>query len=1198
MIVPFVERRAPSAVTVATAFVVLLVSAGLAGASGPDGQVRGYVTDSVTSAPIPGATVRIAAPDLPWSFEATTDGAGHFAIAAPSHQYDLTAWGPAHVSHTTTVAVGSGRTSWANLTLVAAGVRSGRILGYARDSVSGVPVTTGRLVAARPWYYGDTYRNSSAFDAFGYFEMALVSTWYDLTTEGVTGYDSYIDYSVSISNGEVLWYNFTLDPNPVNAWINGTVRDATTSDPVPGARVTARVDGVDFPAVLSGPAGAYSILVQTGNAELSADATGYAPGTTSRYVWGPGTNYVDISILPLDHAVRGYVWDGVTRGPLPGTRVTVSPLWSDGFYDEAETDASGYFEVAIPEDDFVVGAQRAGYTSWSTYIFYFTSPVVWANATLWPIASTVQGYLVDGTNGSRVPGLFVNAVDGRTSYVASDTADAGGFFTLTLPPSPAVQLIVYGQGIYTGNIAYVETQPYATTWVNITLPRANAQVRATVTNETSSLPIPGATVGASWWYGSTAATADGSGVALLDVPAGVPAYLSAGATGYQSWAGSLDPVPGQNPVSIPLRPDLPLDVLVRGYVNDTAGAPLWSVRVRAIGFSTSEPYDYTDSSGYYELWIAAAPQTIRAADTGYGAAEAAVSPAPGATVWVNLTMPPDTSAPWIRTFTANPSGGVSEANPAALVAQIEDAGLESAYLGALKLHSAAAGVGTYVLLERFPTAEVSISRPSPGNYTVTSSWDTRSPLAQLSDGTTTVRWPLAGTSGPFLGVVTGYWDNATLPSPVGANAVFDTRDGRLLYVYTGTDFVSPRDQPASTFAPYTWGLLVDLGSESVIGGSLVTSAALSVGSLDLTLFPSVPAGEYGVLLEAWDAAGGYANDVVLLQTGGDTVPPVAVAGPDFAVDEDATVTFDGSASTDNLGIASHTWTFTDGSPQTLTGAVATYVFATPGTYVVTLTVRDADGNADTDTLTVTVRDVTAPTVSIVSPSEGAIVSGSVPVTASASDNVGVVRVEFFLDGAGVGQDTSPPYEVTLPPSGLGLGDHAIVATAHDAAGNSASASRNVTVTGEDVMPPAVSITSPSEGATVSGTVVVTATATDNIGVVRVEFYLDGTGVGQDASAPYQITLPPAGLGVGDHEIEVIAYDAAGNSASDSVNVTVTQSPGGGPGAGDLTLVIVGAGVGAAIAAAAVALVLMRRRRRQASQASAPEDDPAIPPGTG
>src|SRR5438445_13324019 len=105
----------------------------------------------------------------------------------------------------------------------------------------------------------------------------------------------------------------------------------------------------------------------------------------------------------------------------------------------------------------------------------------------------------------------------------------------------------------------------------------------------------------------------------------------------------------------------------------------------------------------------------------------------------------------------------------------------------------------------------------------------------------------------------------------------------------------------------------------------------------------------------------------------DRVPPVANAGPDLVVNEDTNASFDGSRSTDNVGIASYTWSFMDGSMQTLSGITASYVFATPGTYVVTLTLLDADGHVGPHSLAVTVRDVTAPTITVASPSEGASV---------------------------------------------------------------------------------------------------------------------------------------------------------------------------------------------------------------------------------
>jgi hypothetical protein len=60
---------------------------------------------------------------------------------------------------------------------------------------------------------------------------------------------------------------------------------------------------------------------------------------------------------------------------------------------------------------------------------------------------------------------------------------------------------------------------------------------------------------------------------------------------------------------------------------------------------------------------------------------------------------------------------------------------------------------------------------------------------------------------------------------------------------------------------------------------------------------------------------------------------------------------------------------------------------------------------------------------------------------------------------------------------------------------------NVVAPPPDVTPPTVSITSPAAG-NVSGTVTIAANAADNVGVSRVEFYVNGTLVGTDNAAPY------------------------------------------------------------------------------------------------
>lgn len=117
---------------------------------------------------------------------------------------------------------------------------------------------------------------------------------------------------------------------------------------------------------------------------------------------------------------------------------------------------------------------------------------------------------------------------------------------------------------------------------------------------------------------------------------------------------------------------------------------------------------------------------------------------------------------------------------------------------------------------------------------------------------------------------------------------------------------------------------------------------------------------YVVTLTVSDAEGETATDTVTITVSEPApvanVAPVADAGDDQTVTEGATVTFDGTGSTDSDGtIASYWWTFTyDGTAQNLSGSAPTFDFEVAGTYTVTLTVTDDDGSTSTDTVTITV----------------------------------------------------------------------------------------------------------------------------------------------------------------------------------------------------------------------------------------------------
>lgn len=100
----------------------------------------------------------------------------------------------------------------------------------------------------------------------------------------------------------------------------------------------------------------------------------------------------------------------------------------------------------------------------------------------------------------------------------------------------------------------------------------------------------------------------------------------------------------------------------------------------------------------------------------------------------------------------------------------------------------------------------------------------------------------------------------------------------------------------------------------------------------------------------------------------------------------------------------------------------------------------------------------------------------------------------------------------------------------------------------DGIAPQVALTAPADGANVSGSVALGADASDNVGVDRVEFLLDGNLIASDASAPYTGTWNSASSSNGTHSLQARAYDLAGNvGSSTAVGVIVSGGTGGGGG---------------------------------------------------
>ena len=146
----------------------------------------------------------------------------------------------------------------------------------------------------------------------------------------------------------------------------------------------------------------------------------------------------------------------------------------------------------------------------------------------------------------------------------------------------------------------------------------------------------------------------------------------------------------------------------------------------------------------------------------------------------------------------------------------------------------------------------------------------------------------------------------------------------------------------------------------------------------------------------------------------------------------------------------------------------------------------------------------------------------------------------------VGTDTTAPYSLSVNTSGYAAGSFNFFAKAYDAAGNIGTSSTvQLTIQSSspaDTTAPTIAITAPANNLTVQRNQIfsIQAQASDNVGVARVEFQVNGTLICTDIQSPYSCAWSVPGKPKALYRIDAFAYDAAGNKTQ-SNTVTVTTS---------------------------------------------------------
>ncbi|HKZ48940.1 MAG TPA: Ig-like domain-containing protein [Thermoplasmata archaeon] len=423
-------------------------------------------------------------------------------------------------------------------------------------------------------------------------------------------------------------------------------------------------------------------------------------------------------------------------------------------------------------------------------------------------------------------------------------------------------------------------------------------------------------------------------------------------------------------------------------------------------------------------------------------------------------------------------------------------------------------------------------------------------------------------------------------------------------------FDEPMNIPATTSA-------VTLGSAS--GAVAFTTSWVAE---NLTLNPSAllsPNTTYwanvsSAASDASDPGNPLAFTSFRFTTAPDTNPPTAVITPPAQFPVGVNLTFLGTASSDAEGlIASYSWELTNASGVLASGTVATFThnFPDTGTYNLTLNVTDLAGNQDEATLTFDVLsglDITPP---VIAPSVSATapVLQSISGTVTITDAVGVTIANLtYVDVRGAATTvvldpgTGDIHSFTIPAQ-LAAGTVTITFATRDAAGNAATETATVTITGAPASPALYGTAAggwgfgPGNLSTPGPTVEVTAGQSitllgwDNLPHF---FYVDVNGngapdAGEPTSAEFQgnfTVLPLTGLAAGNY-----TYYCGIHPGTMHGTLRVAVGGGGGPGPAPpwvlLALLVL-------VLLVVLAFVLLLRRRSKPEPPAEPPPEPASP----
>ncbi len=449
------------------------------------GTISGTVIDAGTTLPISGASVEIFQ-GLTLIITVTTDIAGFYTAPdlEPGIFYTVNAAAPGYSTLSQGATVQAGVVTTVDFALQ---FTAGGISGTVTDAVTTNPIQDAFVEV----FDGSTLIGFANTDVMGMYTILDLAPGSYTVNASADGYQSKAIGASVIGGATTMNVDFALDPFP--GTIAGTVTDASTGLPIPGAAIDA-FQGVTLVAsVLTDPNGQYTLSdFAPGDYLVRANANLYQQQIKAATVTSNTTTTVDFALVTPPGTISGTAKDAVTMALLPGVAVNVYN--GQTLIGSAVTDPNGFYQIQnLSPGNYTVTASKATYQTQAIGATVTAGATTTVDFALVLTPGTISGTVTDAVTTSPIEGASVSVFSGQT-FIANALTDVMGNYTIpNLAPGQYTVIARAGTTYQTASQGATVIGGMTTT-VDFALQLNPGAITGTVTNASNGQPLPGTTI--------------------------------------------------------------------------------------------------------------------------------------------------------------------------------------------------------------------------------------------------------------------------------------------------------------------------------------------------------------------------------------------------------------------------------------------------------------------------------------------------------------------------------------------------------------------------------------------------------------------------------------------------------------------------------------------------------------------------------